>query len=337
MRLIVAILLALTASDRGGAQTSLELRTSCVYADGMTLGDVLDARGDQAEAVRAISIPASVAAPGRALSIADVRELIDGAMPGFDWGATSLSGARCEVARPPVGGPPVAADRGPPGEAPWRVLASYPAGTVGAALAAQASALFGVPAESLRIRASPGDRDRLGKESRGARILIDLAGTGPRISARVRFLDGTALVESFDISGEVQVLRDVLVASKEVPRGRVPEEGDVRAEQRWVAPKIAVATEADLGGREAGRAIREGEPLIAEDFRPAQVVRRGQVMPVVCVAGSLTFRVSVRALSAGVADEVIEVETLEPDRRERRVLRARLSADGSGVLAAPGT
>lgn len=337
MRLIVAILLVLTAADRGGAQTSLELRTSCMYADGMTLGDVLDARGERAEAVRAITIPASIAAPGRAVSIADVREVIDGAIPGFDWGATSLSGARCEIAESPTGGPPVAADRGQPEEVTWRVLASYPTKTVGAALAVQVAALFAVPADRIRVRASSGDRDRLMKESRGARILIDLAGTGPRISARVRFLDGTALVESFNITGEVQVLRDVLVASKEIQRGRVPEKDDVRTEQRWVAPKVAVATESDLSGREAGRAIREGESLLAEDFRPAQVVRRGQIMPVVCVAGSLTFRVSVRALSAGVADEVIEVETLEPDRRERRVLRARLSADGSGVLAEPGT
>ncbi|MEI8196665.1 MAG: flagellar basal body P-ring formation chaperone FlgA, partial [Phycisphaerae bacterium] len=125
-----------------------------------------------------------------------------------------------------------------------------------------------------------------------------------------QLLEKNRIVARLNVQAKVLQKTRGLVAIAPLARGDVLAATHFREEERWVDrynPAQQV-TAKELIGLEALRPIAIGAALDSRDFKPAELVARGQVVTVYAVSGGLKIKTSAKALQIGKLHELISVQ-----------------------------
>lgn len=137
-----------------------------------------------------------------------------------------------------------------------------------------------------------------------------------RVPMRVRRYDAAGTVEEATLTAEVARRVVAVVARRQLRRGEVFSSENVELQEVWL--------EADHGetldtvdlllGQTSASALREGSVVLADHVAPDVLVRRGDLVTVACVSGTLVVRTIGRASENGVRGDIIAVR--HPETRE---------------------
>lgn len=339
-RLIMAVVLAFAAASTH-AQTTVALRTSARLADGaqeVRLSDIADLSGPEADALGAVVV---VPAPetGRdgwlTVRISDVRAAL-GRVADINWGKVSLRGGDCTLrVRDPVA--PAArtstpVDRKGPDSKPQPVDMGGPA-TIRTTLAARLASAYGVTIDRLRLGFEPADDAVLDSLIAGRTIDID-PGASPgsaRVPVTVGVYDGDRLVLSQTVQVDVRVNRPTVLAAATVERGRVIDADDVSVVEQWTSPSLTPAPSRDeVVGSVAQNRLAAGQPIGSDDVAPPVACKRGDMVFVHCLSGSVIVKMKARALAQARDGECVQLKVEGSDEP----FTARMCGKGRAVLVA---
>lgn len=308
-------------------QTEIRLLTSARVAQApVRVADVAVVAGARAAEIGRVVVRESVEADR--ITLDEVREAIREHVQGLDWGRTAISGGTCAIVVATTRDESATDEES---RRPTRA-SEMPPGTVGTLIAAKIAGELGVEPASLRFLFN--DHSEIIREKTAGRTVeLNLQGIGDRTPVRVRLYEGDRMVAAGSTTAEVEVEREVAVALRRVERGSTIGPEDVRRELMWLRPSETPASPASLAGQAASRLIREGQVVGESDVRAPIVVERGDIVVVHCFAGSLHGQLRAKAMSPARDGEVIEFETLEADRKLRRIITARVNGPGRAIIA----
>ena len=201
--------------------------------------------------------------------------------------------------------------------------------SVGDLVTAELVRINGVPREQLEItfrgeaegRTSLGVAEYSGGGVGGAAWLNRSAAVGRyelepqgvsglgRVTIKVRRYDPAGLIEEADITAEVARLTRAVVALRSIRRGELFNSYNVGVQEvRLTGEHGETLENVDLVlGQAAGASLRQGTVVLADHVAPDVLVRRGEVITVACVAGSLVVRTVGRAAENGTLGDIISV------------------------------
>lgn len=119
------------------------------------------------------------------------------------------------------------------------------------------------------------------------------------------------------VSANTDVFARALIATRNLPRGESMNRGDVKVERirmesgKTYLPPRPRAVE----GREAQRAIKPGEVILASDAAPAEAVKRGQLVIVDTSGPGWRLQAKAKAHGSGTVGDIITVEDTETRKK----------------------
>jgi len=145
-----------------------------------------------------------------------------------------------------------------------------------------------------------------------------------RVTLRVR-CDGSAPWSIF-VSGQVNLYRDVVVATRPIKRNSIIQTGDITLAERDVGNlKQGYLLSLDsVAGSLATRGLQHDQVVSPNQIRPPEAVKRGEQVVITAVSGSVRVRMPGEALSDGAIGEQIRVRNL----RSQRIIHARVIGPG---------
>lgn len=343
-RLVAALLglaMLLVASPALG-QDRVTLRAVAAPAPRITLGDIALVDGPSAEALRAIEVwPGAQAdasrgaiAPPRQIAPELVRQRLEAA--GVNMGRVTIDGAPVRLEDASQNLP-----RGQAAPSSQRPLATPSGPTVRDALPAALAKHLGVGEGDVRITFDASDEALLATATTGRTVTIAPLGQSNRPGFHVRVYEGDRIVIAQSVRLRALVKREVLVATAPIERGQALGEANTTREERWLAT-AAPWLDASALGRVARGRIDPGELIEPRSVEEALAIRKGEVVMVDCISGSVVVRAQMRALADGRVDEVIEFGPLAPGTsgreraarasREQGLVRARVAGPGRAVV-----
>jgi flagella basal body P-ring formation protein FlgA len=334
MRRLIAILLgSAVCATTGLGQAEIVLRASAIVAGGpVTLRDVAELRGREALALADVVVAPDAGAlierdGWRRLELEAVRSALEAHEA--PWGALTLRGGVCAVRIGAVGasGELVPSEsrlggvRGAPGE--------FGPETVGGMVTAQLARFLGVAPGDIRVDFDAADRASLSRPGEGLVVDARPTGLGERSPVALRVYRGDWIETETALRAQIEVRRRVATTRRDLRRGEVIGAEDVSMGEAWLKPDVAPAS-APIGAV-ARAAIAAGQIVMTTDTEAPMVVRRRDRASVDIVSGTITVQVKMRALQDGRVGDVIQFESMEPDRRDRRQVEARVNGAGRAV------
>jgi len=288
------------------------------------LGQIAVLAGDDAAELGAVEIVEH--ARGR-VTVDEVRAALDRA--GVNWGRVELHGGVCRLRRGVPRLETRRSDSGASGEEPAVVdLSGAP--TVRTRVAKMLGDLYGVENEALRVRFDP--RDSAFLDSAGGRfeVTIGAGSASERVAVVVTVFDGDEITESRTVRADVRVRRRVLVLGRDLARNEAVSAAALRAEERWVSPagSPVVAEQENAAGMLARTRLGAGTVLREAHLTRPVLVKRNQLVTVLCLSGSVAVRVEARAMDDGKEGDLIEFRV----DRKSTPFRARVSGAGVAVV-----
>ncbi len=201
-------------------------------------------------------------------------------------------------------------------------------GNVRGHLARRIASMLNAEASDLRLSFS--DRDQALLDTLGAGRVVDVKpmGSGARIPFGVKVFEGDRLIVSGTLRVGVERRTTVAVVAKPIRRGQTIVAADLSSDEQWLAPDVATLSAAETIGRVARGPMQPGMRVEASRVEHAVIVRRGDLVNVDVVAGSVVVTVECRARGAGAMGDIIEFE-FKDDRK--RTLQARIQGRGRAV------
>jgi flagella basal body P-ring formation protein FlgA len=334
---LLASALALCATSAAFAHGTVTLRSSVRVDPGqeLVLRDVALLSGPEAVAL-GDTIVAHASENKRALSIDDVRGVLDTAKA--DWSRLSLCGGTCTLTRTPD---PAKANIT---SQPTTSATTAPRGaTVRSLIPARIAQILGVTGDDLRLTFDNADVDVLDCAAEGRVVEIAPAGAADRMPLQVDVYEavnglGFTLVKSGLIRVGVQVRRDVALAKALLSRGDAITAKDVTFEPRWVGPSDRPLAPDELVGSLVKGRIQPGDMVKITDVEAPQLVKKGQIVSVRCIAGSVALKSTARALESGRLGQTIKLQPLDiQGKKDTRAFTARVDGPGRTVTSTPGT
>lgn len=272
------------------------------------------------------------------------REVIAalGQIDGIDWSLLMVRGAACEVRFERAADTPAARDRTPalpgrPGRFEGFVLASSTApGTARGHAALALAGLFDVQPGDLRLSFERSGAPLLDADTHGLTIQTHPLGAGDRVPVRIRVFDplGEQMLRNGVVHARVEIRTRCARVRSTLRRGTIVHEDQVTLGYEWVRPSLRASPVEDVIGSALRRTLERGRVVTETDVEPPLLVKRGDKVGVHCVSGSIVLRTTARAVESGRRGDVIELESLEADRRKRRRFSARISGPGEVVASA---
>jgi flagella basal body P-ring formation protein FlgA len=191
---------------------------------------------------------------------------------------------------------------------------------------------LGVEPDELRLSFDTRDARVLATSALGRTVDAAVSGLSEDVPVRVMVFEGDRIVLSESVRVGASVLRDVCVLTSTKRRSETIGADDFTIERRWLDPTQEPIGADEVIGLSPRTTIRAGEPLLRADAELPLVVKRGDLVSVHCLSGSIVLQVPARALSAARDGEVIEFKHLRSDG----VFRARMSGRGRAVAVPSG-
>ena len=107
----------------------------------------------------------------------------------------------------------------------------------------------------------------------------------------------------------VSIMKEILVASRELPRGSIISAGEMRLQERDVTRLRGGYQEhpQQVVGRMLKRSLHQNDALLPAQILQPQTVQRGGRVTILARAGTLQVRMTGKALSGGSKGDLIEV------------------------------
>jgi flagella basal body P-ring formation protein FlgA len=307
---------------------TVALKTFVRVAPGaaVTIGDVADLSGADAEAVRGIVIVQSSGEAGSSVPVdlPRVREALK-TQPRLNLGRLVFSGGTCMVR---VGLPEAL----PASSTPSRpTAAAVPQETVKDRVAARiAGALSADPAD---LNLSFEDQaDLLATPVAGRTVAVQPTGISDKMAMSVRVYEADTIIAQGVARVGVQVRRNVVIAKTALARGTQTRTDMLEADRQWLPPTAQPATVAQAVGAMVRGRIEAGKIVMARDVEPPIIVKKGDLISVDCIAGTVVVGTTARAKENGCDGQVIEFQSLQ----SKKTFLARINGTGKAVLVIPG-
>ena len=344
IRGLTCLFLLLTTATRAD---SIRLHDEIGTADPkVTLSQVAELEGEYAATLGDLIVGEFAAGQDELIiQLATIRRLLSEART--NWADLSLRGrTQCVVLRlapaDPDPGVPAANDRAVTTSQALDIDHAAAGRTVGDLLTAELVRINAVPRDELEIafRGTGDDAAWLNRSAAVGRYELEAQGTSGlgRVTIKVRRYDPSGVIEQASITAEVAHLTTAIVARQSIRRGE-------RFSSQNVGLK-AVRLTGDHGqtlqnvdliiGQTAAASLRQGTIVLADQVAPDVLVKRGEIITVACVSGSLVVRTVGRAVENGSLGDIIAVrheETRETffatvsGQRQARIQSAPPAAD----------
>lgn len=332
----VCLLAGVLGAQIAAAQDTVTLRPSASVAPGrpVTLGDVAEVNGPQADALRSVVVVPADSFERARLDVGQVRAVL-GRSAGINVGRVALSGGTVDLKR----GSPVetiAAQRPVP--------PSLPGLTVRDQLPRAVAEALGVREADVQLRLNESDGALLQTPLSGRICTAVAAGVGDKMPIHVRVYEGDRLIVAQTTRVGVTVRRDVLVPLHPIERGTSIESSMISREERWLPVNDRTASAGQSLGAAAKVALEAGTPIASRQVERAAIVQRGDLVSVDCVSGGVVVRATMRAVEDGREGDVIRLVPPAQSRPKRIVgqeharrqdgVRARIAGPGRAVAIA---
>ncbi|MEL6328899.1 MAG: flagellar basal body P-ring formation chaperone FlgA [Planctomycetota bacterium] len=322
-RLIGACTLLAALAGIAGAD-ELVLRRTVRVAPGepVTLADAATLTGDAAEALGPVVLIDS-ASDRMTLSRRQIREIVEAAGEGVNWGRLSLRGGPTTVIaferrpRPAIAPAPEVRPEGP---------------TVRSQIDAVLVRFLESAAEDVRIEHAESDQRMLDLAIEGRVVDVRPVGLGERVSVEVTVYEADRIVSRGTVKPRVSVRRAVLDAARNIDRGEVIREDMIRPGERWLSPDRRPVGLASAIGSVARSDIEAGELMESRRLQPEMVVRRGELISVHFVTNGLVVRGTGRAGAEGAIGDRIEIEMTRPGARRGPKVAGRVEGRALVVI-----
>lgn len=343
--LLPVLILAVAAH----AQNTVELRSSIRLAHDQpqTLGAVALLTGPLVEPLSNLPInitqdqSASAGAGGwLTLGTDDIRHALSLAL-GERASMVLVRGGPAHVRRlpPPATPTPQSEEKAPAPVVP-DATALVNETTVRGHIARRIMALLDVEPTELRLGFAERDAALLDMSTHGRVVDARPTGMGARLPMAVKVYQGVGiegaerLIADTVVRVEVLVRQKVAVVSGPISRGSSLSDADLTTDWQWLPPDTAPMTATDAAGRVARSNLQPGTVLRSSQVESAVVIRRGDIVLIDVLAGSVIVTVEGRARQEARVGEVIEFE-FKDDRR--RTLQATVQGAGRAVSSATTT
>lgn len=335
----IAALVALAAPAQfARGQTTISLRSAAQLSDPahpLTLADVADISGDEAAKWAALVL-APRAADQPSITISAIRAALNTA--GANFGRLTLRGSVCNISLPqPASHPAPAATARPARSGPnYTVIDVSGPQTAAKAIARRLAAHYDVAPEDLQLAFDPADLIALGVNVPDRHVIEVKPAASPtssRIPIRATIYSGDRVVAEHRVTADVLLKRDVFIANRDIDRRDTITEQDIRPERRWLAPGAARSSSPpreSIVNATARARIKDGDLIAASDVEAPLVIRRGDVVYVHCLSGSIAVQARARALAAGREGELIAFRMEGADES----FTARIAGPGRAVMVA---
>jgi len=323
-RTVWTVLLTLSTAAAVAA-AEVQLRSDCHTDKALvTLGDVADVRAaDPQQAARLATVELLAAPPAgqtRTVDLPQLRQLLE--LRGIDLSRVRLSGAsRVRVTSVQSSSPMPAVAR-PITESSLRQRNERVGQAVGDYLRrfVDAKARWQVA-----VRLTAGEAERV---PQAGQMMVVEGGREPftglqQFVVAVRTADGTVQVP---VRAEVTLPEQVVVAVRPIARGSVVRAGDVQLAPAPLGTRMeqVVFDAAEVIGKEATRALATDTPIETNSIRSPLLVRRRDVVTVFAYAGSLRISTNAVALQDGGQGDLVTVESMLGETRDRPKYVARV-------------
>ncbi|MEM8738209.1 MAG: flagellar basal body P-ring formation chaperone FlgA [Planctomycetota bacterium] len=187
-------------------------------------------------------------------------------------------------------------------------------------LIAQIAELTAAPLDELDIhfRGDAETAARLNRSTVVSRYEIEpLSGTGlGRVPLRVRRYDADGTAEQFTVTAEVTRRVTAVVALRSIRRGEVFTSRNLGLREVEITGDHGefLADTDLLLGQTAAAALRQDATVYAAHVAPDLLVKRGELVTVECISGSLVIRSVGRASADGALGDIVAIRN--PDTRE---------------------
>lgn len=321
------------------------LRSSARATPPVLLRDVATLDGADAEALGGIIVfdSANDANAWKAeLTIDDVRGALNEANSGIRWGKIALSGDSCSVrliaeateAPKAVEPVPVAAPAPKVLAGPvWRVVADMQDDSLRTAIAMRLANFLKAEPADVRVAFADSDAALLDTPTPGRTLDIQPTGLGAMVPVMVRVFEADRVVAAGTARVRVEQKLEVVGVTRSLHRGDVVTKEEVLIESRWVVPGQRLAPQAMVIGSMVRNRLQPGELVLEGDIEPAILVKRGEIVDIACLSGSIVMNTKARAMANGRENETIE---FTPLRNPRARVTARVIAPGQAVINAEG-
>lgn len=158
------------------------------------------------------------------------------------------------------------------------------------------------------------------------------------ISKRGRTAIRVIVLEHLEVAAEqalvfdVEIFREVLVATGRVNRGTVLGESMVMTERRWVSPDDEAAFREDALGMALSKTINAGQLIQNQHIELPLVIRRGDIVSAKSISGSIVVTVKGRAKANARLGETVEIESMNGSSH----FRAKATGKGRAVILKDG-
>lgn len=195
-------------------------------------------------------------------------------------------------------------------------------------LARRIASMLNADPRDLRLSFADRDAALLDTLSVGRVVDVKPMGSGARVPFAVKVFEGDRLIVSGTVRVGVERRTTVAVVAKPIRRGQTLAVTDLSSDEQWLSPDMATLTIAQAVGHVARGPLEPGMRVEASRVEQAVVVRRGDLVNVDVVAGSVVVTVECRARGEGSMGDLIEFE-FKDDRS--RTLQARIQGRGRAV------
>jgi flagella basal body P-ring formation protein FlgA len=317
----------LFASSALGDTIKLRSFTKAAPGAALTLGNVAELSGPVAEGLADVVVLPEAQASGTAsVDLAMVREVLK-AQPRLNMGRLDISGSTCLVRfATPQASPARTAGAG------GAAKASAPVGeTVKDRIAARIAVVLGADPSDLMLTFDD-QADLLATSVNGRTVAVQQTGLSDRMSMAVRVYEGDVIFTQGVVRVGVQVRRDVVIARVALARGAQTKADMFEADRQWLAPSVQPATAAQAVGSVIKGRVEAGKVVMAKDVEPPIIVKKGDLVSVDCVAGSVVVGATARAKENGTDGQIIEFQSLQ----SKKTFQARINGNGRAVMVIPG-
>jgi flagella basal body P-ring formation protein FlgA len=359
IRMMLSMLIAGACGVAAARADTIRLKSAAMVEENaaITLSQVAELEGPKAEMLGDLVIAKTYADLSNnawaMLDIEDVRELLQ-RRDDVAWASLELQGSSVTI-RPNRLVTPATTPR-QPAATPKKVesVQGGDAGTEtvrGQVIAHIADELH-VTVDDLRLTFETSDTRLLDTTLGNRTAVVQVLGAGAKVPVAVRVLEGERTVIGGTIRVGTLVRTPVAVAHRVIGRNEIVEEGHFAVEDRWIAPGMDYAAPSQLVGSSVRQRITAGAIVKESDLEAPEVVSKGDIVAVDCVAGSVVVTQRARALEGGKKGEVIELESLSPKQElvetarggksktkngPKSKFRARIDGPGRAIAVAAGT
>jgi len=170
--------------------------------------------------------------------------------------------------------------------------------------------------------------DLLATPVAGRTVAVQPTGISDKMSMSVRVYEGDVIIAQGVARVSVQVQRDVVIARTTLARGVQTRADMLETDRQWLPPTAQPATVAQAVGAVVRGRVEAGRVLMAKDVEAPIIIKKGDLVSVDCVAGTVVVGTTARAKENGCDGQVIEFQPLQ----SKKTFLARINGTGKAVL-----